>query len=109
MTDRLDAAGKQASLDSEAVADLAAHVGGRGECQHLPQRVAAAEQASAEQRLEKSRGVLDGRDERGAAGGAGHRGVNAGEVDLPSVDLTVARGRDGRSQTDRQRQATRFV
>ena len=71
VADRLDAAGEEASLDSQAVADLAAHVGRRGEGQHLSQRLAVAEQPAVEQRIQEAGEVVDGGDERTAAGGAG--------------------------------------
>ena len=51
MADQLDATGQDAAFDPEAVADLAAHVGGgRGrEGQHLSQRLGAPEEAAGEQ------------------------------------------------------------
>ena len=90
VADRLHAAGEEASLDSQAVADLAALVGRCGEGQHLSQRRVVPEQPALEQGIEEAGDVVNGGDERTAAGGAGHRRVDAGQIHRPAVELEVA-------------------
>ena len=82
--------GSDASLDPEAVADLAADVGRRREGQHLSQRLGAPEEAAGEQRVEEANEVTAGGDEGVPAGGARHRRIDATDVEHLAVHLEVA-------------------
>src|SRR4051812_44583418 len=81
MADQLDATGRHASLDPEAVADLAANVGCTRERQHLAHRLGAPEEAACEERVEEANEVTSGCDQGVSAGSAGHRRIETTDVE----------------------------